>query len=154
MTPGFSARRRALLRALAGAILVAAPRRSFGQTGDAENVEDAPRPGTSNGEEGGDKNGNEGTAKAGTGTVLTVVVSGNDEPVAQAEVKVKFPPAVGGEATLPTNLAGEALFNCPGTGTATVRVIATGWKSVLQEVMLQEGPQRLAIQLTALPNAR
>lgn len=92
-----------------------------------------------------------GAGKAGKGAVLTVIVTGDGKPVAQAEVKVMF--NGGGEVTLLTNQSGEAPFNFAGTGGSTVRVIATGWKSALQEVVLKPGPQQLAIKLKPLSKA-
>jgi hypothetical protein len=85
------------------------------------------------------------------GSALTVVVLGNGKPIAQAEVKIKFPSSVGGDTTRPTNDAGKAVFNLPVTGAAKVRVIATGWTGVLQEALLEEGAQTLTIDLVALP---
>jgi hypothetical protein len=142
------ARRRVLLQALASVVLVSTSRFSFGQPDKAE-------AGKADGEAGKvTETESKGAAKKGKNAVLTVVVTGNDKLIAQAEVKVKFPPSVGGEATLPTDQAGEATFNSAGTGTAKVRVIVTGWESVLQDVTLKEGPQRLTIKLNSLPNAK
>ena len=44
------------------------------------------------------------------------------------------------------------MFNLSAIGTAKVRVIVAGWMSVLQDVTLKEGSQRLTIKLTALPD--
>lgn len=125
-------RRRALVNALGAALLASAPCLSFGQGNGA----DAP-----------DK------AGARKGAVLTVVVTGDGKPVDQAEVKVKLASRAGSEATLPTDQRGEAVFKLPGTGAATVRVIATGWESMLKEVELKTGPQKLAVELRALRNS-
>jgi hypothetical protein len=96
--------------------------------------------------------GAKGIGNKGKIATLTVAVVGNDQPVAQAEVKVKFPPDAGNEVTLSTNTLGEAVFTSSATGTAKVRVIAPGWKSTLQDVALKEGAQRVTIKLAALPN--
>jgi hypothetical protein len=160
MIPSTVPRRRVLLRALASALVASTSRLSFGRAGndDARDklVAGAPEPSKADGE--GDKVtdgqiGSKAAAKKGKNAVLTVVVSGNDKPIAQAEVKVRFPPSVGGEATLPTNQTGEATFNSAATGPAKVRVVVTGWASVLKEVTLKEGPQRLTIKLISLPDA-
>jgi hypothetical protein len=150
MSQNVSVRRRALLRAVAGVVLASTASSSFGQPA-------TPEPGKAEGEAGkviDTEKAGKGAAKKGKGAVLTVVVTGNNKLIAQAEVKVKFPPSVGGEATLPTDEAGEATFNSGGTGTAKVRVIVTGWESTLQDVILKEGPQRLTINLNPLPNAK
>ncbi len=150
MTQNIFPRRRALLKAFASVVLVSTSYFSFGQPDKAE-------PGKAEGEAGkaidADKGG-KGAAKKGKSAVLTVVVTGDNKLIAQAEVKVKFPPSVGGEATLPTDQAGEATFNSAGTGTAKVRVIVSGWESVLQDVILKEGSQKLTIKLNPLPNAK
>jgi len=98
-----------------------------------------------------------GNGEAGKGAVkkvetalLTVAVMGNGNPIARAEVRITFPPSVGGESTLPTGLTGEVTFKSVGLGTAKVRVIATGWTSELREVVLKEGSQRLTIDLKPL----
>lgn len=126
-------RRRALVNALGAALLASAPCLSFGQGNGA----DAP-----------DK------AGARKGAVLTVVVTGNGKPVDQAEVKVKLASRAGSEATIPTDQRGEAVFKLPGTGAATVRVIATGWESLLKEVLLKEGRQKLPLELKSLEDAK
>jgi hypothetical protein len=82
--------------------------------------------------------------------VLTVVVTGDDEPVEEAEVTVTFPAAIGGEAKLRTDTGGEATFESSGSGDAKVRVIHEGWVSVLQEVSLELGSQRVTIALERL----
>jgi hypothetical protein len=153
MMPSLFSRRRILLRALAGTILVSTPLFSFGQAKN-DGTSDKSGADKGDGKAKDEKKGGKSAGKTGAGAVLTVVVTGNGKPVAQAEVKVKFPPGVGGEATLPTNPAGEAIFNSAGTGTATVRVIVTGWESVLKEVVLKQGPQLLTIKLNALPGAK
>jgi hypothetical protein len=82
--------------------------------------------------------------------VLTVVVTGDDEPVGEAEVTVTFPAAIGGEAKLRTDTGGEATFESRESGVAKVRVIHEGWVSSLQEVSLKLGSQRLTIALERL----
>jgi len=154
-------RRRVLWRALASVILVSTSRISLGLAKNADEADkagpDKTTPGKADG--GPDKGtnqetGNKGVGKKGKGAVLTVAVTGNGKPIAQAEVKVMFPPSVGGETTRPTDQAGEAIFDSAGTGTAKVRVIVTGWASALKEVVLKEGPQRLTIKLDPLPGAK
>ena len=150
-------RRRVLLQSLAGAVLVSTSRFPFGLSQPAESQEKAgpgkAGPGKANGESGGDngkEKGGKGAAKS-KNAVLTVVVTGKGKPIPQAEVKVKFH---GGEERLPTDQAGEASFRSPVAGTAEVRVIVAGWESVLTEVVLKGGPQRLTIELKALPDAK
>jgi len=150
-------RRRVLLQSLAGVVVVSTSRFPFGLSRPAGSQEKAgpgkAGPGKANGEAGkddGKEKGEKGAAK-GKNVVLTIVVTGKGEPIAQAEVKVKFH---GGDERLPTNQAGEASFRSPVTGTAEVRVIVAGWESVLTEVVLQGGPQRLTIELKSLPDAR
>lgn len=126
-------RRRALVHALGAALLATAPWPSFGQGNGA----DAP-----------DK------AGARKGAVLTVVVTGNGKPVDQAEVKVKLASRAGSEATIPTDQRGEAVFKLSATGAATVRVIATGWESLLKEVLLKEGRHKLPLELKSLEGAK
>jgi hypothetical protein len=82
--------------------------------------------------------------------VLTVVVTGDDEPVGEAEVTVMFPEAIGGEAKLRTDTGGEATFESRESGIAKVRVIHEGWVSSLQEVSLKLGSQRVTIALERL----
>ena len=84
-------------------------------------------------------------------SVLTVVVVGKGRRIPQAEVKIRF---AHGEERLATNNAGEANFTSPATGTAEVRVIVTGWESVLKEVALKEEPVRLTIDLKSLADAK
>ncbi len=137
-------RRRLLSKTLAGVFLAVTSPLSFGRAKNDDVQDDAvPEKAES------DKVVAE---KKGKNAALTIVVTGNGKPLAQAEVKVKLPAGVGGEATLSTNQSGEAIFNSAGTGTAKVRVIASGWESVLQDVILKGGPQRLTIKLTPLSN--
>jgi Tfp pilus assembly protein FimT len=93
------------------------------------------------------------TNKKSEAAVLTVVVTGNGKPIAQAEVQVKFPPSIGGESKQSSNAAGEATFKSPALGTAKVRVIAAGWESDLKSVELKEGPQKLTVSLNPLSAA-
>jgi hypothetical protein len=158
MMPDMSPRRRALLQALASVVLVSASRVSFGAKNDDSPDKAGPdktEPGKAAGKAGklsDEEKAGKGAAKKGKNAALTLVVTGNGKPIAQAEVKLfKFPPGVGGELTTSTNPAGEASFNSAGTGAARVRVIAAGWVSVRQEVELKEGPQRLTIKLDPLP---
>jgi len=150
MMQNISPRRHALSQALASLVLISTARFAFGQPDKLES-------GKTDGESGKVTNaekGAKGVTKKGKSALLTIVVTGNDKLIAQAEVKVWFPPSVAGEATLPTDQAGEATFNSAGTGTAKVRVIVTGWESVLQKVILKEGPQRLTIELKPLAVAK
>jgi hypothetical protein len=128
MRPNTFPARRAFLRALAGVLLVSTSRSSFGQ-----------------------ETGEKGAAKKSKGSVLTVVVTGKGKLIPEAEVKVKFS---GVEERRPTNQSGEASFNFPGTGPADVRVIVAGWEGILKQVQLEEGPQRLTIELKALPDGK
>lgn len=82
--------------------------------------------------------------------VVTVVVTGNDAPVEEAEVTLTFPAAIGGEARLRTDTGGQATFESLSAGVAKVRVIHEGWVSVLQEVSLELGAQRVTIALEPL----
>ncbi len=132
-------RRRVLLQSLVGVVLVSTSRFSFGPFQPAESQE-----------KDGKEKGGKGAAKS-KNAVLTVVVTGKGKPIPQAEVKVKFH---GGEERLPTDQAGEASFRSPVAGTAEVRVIVAGWESVLTEVVLKGGPQRLTIELKSLPDAK
>jgi hypothetical protein len=95
-----------------------------------------------------EKKGGKDTAKKGGNILLTVAVSGNGMPIAQAEVKIKFPKGADDEMTLPTDQAGEAVFKSAGKGVAKVRVIAKGWQTKGQDVSLTEEPQRVTIALT------
>lgn len=88
-------------------------------------------------------------------TQLTVVVTskdptGKDQPVEHAEVKILSPMGPGGEPR--TNAQGRVLFSLTGPANVKVRVIAEGWQSALVEVKLEEGKQRLQVQLTRLPD--
>jgi hypothetical protein len=130
--PSAFPRRRMFLRTLAGAVLVPVSRLSPGQTGKGD---------------GDEKKGGK-AAKAGKSAVLTVLVTGNGKPVSQAEVKALF--SGGSEATRFTNESGEALFNSAGTGKGSVRVIASGWASAIQDVTLREGTQRVTVELSPL----
>ena len=150
MTQNIFLRRRALLQALAGVLFVSRSSLSFGQSDKAAPGKADAKAGKITDEE----KANKGAAKKSKPAVLTVVVMGKDETITQAEVKVTFPASVGGDATLPTNQAGEATFNSAGTGTAKVRVIVSGWESALQTVVLKEGPQRLTIKLNRLPEPK
>jgi hypothetical protein len=95
-----------------------------------------------------EKKGGKDAGKKGKGTLLTVAVSGNGMPIAQAEVKIKFQKGADDEMIRPTNQAGEAKFESAGTGIAKVRVIAKGWQTKGQDVSLTEEPQRVMISLT------
>jgi hypothetical protein len=111
-------RRRALLQVLASVVLVSTSSSSFGQSDKAE-------PGKADGKSGkvtDEEKANKGAAKKGKPAVLTVVVIGKDKPIAQAEVKVKFPASVGGEATLPTNQIEPPRFfrRAPGLSQAAI----------------------------------
>ncbi|HKW95161.1 MAG TPA: hypothetical protein VJX92_24975 [Methylomirabilota bacterium] len=131
-------KRRVLVKGLAGALLVLAADSGFGTGKDKESE---------------DKQGtkvDKADGKKGKGAQLTVVVVGGGKKIQQAEVLVKFPPSIGGEATQLTDGAGAATFKSAGIGTAKVRVLATGWESVLQEVVLKEGAQQVTITLKAL----
>ena len=145
-------RRHVLLQALAGVVLVSTSRFSLGLTTNAASQEKA-GPGRANGEsdkDTGKEKGEQGAAKS-KSTVLIVVVTGKGKPIPQAEVKAKFQ---GGEERLPTNQEGEASFRFSSAGTAEVRVIVAGWESVLTEVVLKGGPQRLPIELKPLPDVK
>lgn len=141
--PDMSSRRRALVQAFIALGLVLGSRISRAQ----KKSDEPPGADGEAGKAADAENAAKGTPKKATTAVLTVVVTGGDKPVAQAEVKVKFPPAVGGEAMRPTNQDGEATFSSAGIGTAKVRVIAKGWESALQEIKLKDGAQRMAIKL-------
>jgi hypothetical protein len=82
--------------------------------------------------------------------VLKVVVTGNGAPISGAEVKVKFPPSIGGEETRYTDDEGLATFKSPAVGSAKVRVIADGKKAVLKEVELKSGQQALPVETVSL----
>jgi hypothetical protein len=132
--------RRVLLLSLASATaLLIIPKFSQGQAAaeDATQDEEAAEGGTG---------GATATPKL---AVLTVVVTGDDEPVGEAEVTVTFP-AIGGEAKLRTDTGGEATFESRESGVAKVRVIHEGWVSNLQEVSLKLGSQRVTIALERL----
>jgi len=131
MTAIVHPRRGAVAQALAGLLIASASCPSLGQAGGGDGLE---------------------VPGEGQGAALTVVVTGAGMPVAEAEVKITFPPGAGGEAILPTDRTGQALFSSSGTGAATVRVVATGWMTVLREVVLTQGPQQLTIRLDALRN--
>ena len=147
-------RRRALLQAFASVVLASASHVSLGQPVKPEPGEAGAQAGEVVDAEKDAEKGGKGATKKGKSAVLTVVVTGNNKFIAKAEVKIKFPPSVGGEATLPTDQAGEVTFVSAGTGTAKVRVIVAEWESALQDVILKEGPQRLTIKLSPLPNAK
>src|SRR5262245_47497148 len=102
MIRNVAVRRRALLRALVSVVFVQLASDSFGQS-------DKPAPEKAGKDTDTDK-GAKGALKKATSAVLTVVVTGDSKLISQAEVKVKFPPSVGGEATLPTDQKGEATF--------------------------------------------
>lgn len=151
-------RRRVLLLALAGVVLVSRSRVAFGLSKHEESQDKVgpvkAEAGKANGESGkdnGQEKGEKGTGKKSKSAVLTVVVTGKGKPIPQAEVKVRLPR---GEEKRPTNQAGEASFSSPVGGTAEVRVIVAGWESVLQEVVLKDGPQRLTIELRSLPDSK
>jgi hypothetical protein len=80
---------------------------------------------------------------------LTLVITGNGKPVAQAEVRISFPAESGGETTLRTNERGEAVFKTDFKGNARMRVIASGWQSLMKEVAFKGAAQRLPINLSA-----
>ncbi len=161
-----SSERRAVLRALASALLLPTSLGAFARPRDA-GAQDKPgtdkgdagkaRPGKADGQPSkatDDEKGAKADAKKGKSALLTVVVMGDGKPVRQAEVVVTFPTGAGGELTLPTGQDGEATFKSAGLGTAKVRVIATGWGSVLKEIALKEGPQRLTITLNSLTQTK
>ena len=139
-------RRRALLCGITSVLLGAASTRSYGQETPAPD-----KAGDTANKDADKEKGAKGAAKK-KNAVLKVIVVGDDKPVEKAEVKFWFPSSVGGDATARTNAAGEAEFNSTATGVAKVRVIADGWRTILNpEVNLKEGPQQLTIKLTALP---
>ena len=127
-------RRRTLLHLLAGAALASASRIAAGEAAGAGPEKADAEPGKA----------------AGSSFALTVIVTGDGRPIPGAEVKVKFPPA-GSEAQLHTDSSGKAKFSLPGKGTATVRVIVTGWPSAWRDVELKEEAQELTIQLKPSP---
>ncbi len=130
MTREVGLRRRVVLQALASLVL-GMTHRGFGQSASSEAA--APD-----------------AAAPGTGAVLTVVVTGNDRRIADAAVKFTSPAS--DEPERVTNENGEVTLQSPVLGPATVRVIAVGWQSVLQDVVLTAGPQRLTITLKPLSN--
>ena len=133
--PRYLLQRRVVLQSLASAAaLLAIPHFSHGQAVAEEPTQD-------------DTGGATPTPKL---AVLTVVVTGDDEPVGEAEVTVMFPEAIGGEAKLRTDTGGEATFESRESGIAKVRVIHEGWVSSLQEVSLKLGSQRVTIALERL----
>jgi len=132
MRPSALSGRRIVLQTLAGAVLVSVSLISLGQAGKEESDEKKARKG----------------AKAGKSIVLTVLIVGNDKPVAQAEVKAVFSGGV--EATRFTSESGEATFHSAGKGKVSVRVIATGWASAMQDITLKEGTQRVTVELSPL----
>jgi len=133
--------RRVVLQSLASAAaLLAIPHFSHGQA-----VAEEPTPNEAH-----DPNDTGGTTATPNLAVLTVVVTGDDEPVGEAEVTVTFPEAIGGEAKLRTDTGGEATFESRESGIAKVRVIHEGWVSSLQEVSLKLGSQRVTIALERL----
>jgi len=139
-------RRRALLSTLAGVVLGVVSGLSFGQDNAAPDKAVATPPKDVDAEKG-----VKGTARKKV-AVVKVIVIGDDQPVEKAEVKFWFPAILGGDVTVRTNAAGEAEFSSAATGVAKVRVIADGWKTILNpEVNLKEGPQQLTIKLTPLP---
>jgi hypothetical protein len=132
--------RRALLGAFASVVLARAWRLALG-TAVADEARDKAT--EDKGEAGKARPGKaDGEAKKGKGVVLTIVVMGDGKKIQQAE-----------ESMLLTDRDGQATFKSAGSGTAKVRVIATGWASALQEVTLKEGTQQLTITLTPLADA-
>jgi hypothetical protein len=143
--------RRALLGAFANVVLARAWRLAPG-TAVADEARDKAT--EDKGEAGKARPGKaDGEAKKGKGVVLTIVVMGDGKKIQQAEVQVRFSASAGGESMLLTDRDGQATFKSAGSGTAKVRVIATGWASALQEVTLKEGTQQLTITLTPLADA-
>lgn len=132
MKPVALSGRRIVLQALAGAVLASVSLISLGQAGKDESEEKKAGKG----------------AKSGKSVMLTVLVVGNGKPVAQAEVKAEF--SGGAEATRFTSESGEATFHSAGKGKASVRVIATGWASAMQDITLKEGTQRITVELNPL----
>jgi hypothetical protein len=152
MIPNIFPERRNIMRAFAVLSLVSTSlisRVAFGrEVGQAtggiatEAAEDAPDAPTD------ERKGGKDAGKKAKGILLTVAVSGNGMPIAQAEVKIKFQKGADDEMIRPTNQAGEAKFESAGTGIAKVRVIAKGWQTKGQDVSLTEEPQRVVIALT------
>ena len=84
--------------------------------------------------------------------MLTVVVRGNGQPVAKAEVKVTCPPGSANSLILPSDATGTAEFSLAKPDAAMVRVVATGWLTAKKKVALQPGAQELVIDLEARKN--
>lgn len=137
---------------LAYAIVWAAPM-ATAQTADVI----APRPvakaevGKSD-DHGSPKDDAESKSKKPTAKVLTVLVTGDGKPIGNAAVKIMSPPGIGAEPR--TGSDGQVTFKVTTSGTVKVRVIAEGWETVVQEIVLAEDAQQLAFQLKQLPRPK
>jgi hypothetical protein len=149
--------RRTTLRALTGALLLATPALAVAASDSGAPLEkgepkaDGPESGKADG--GATDSANrakpdESTPKPSRAS-LTVIVTGNGNPVAKAEVVLlDVAPSGGDDLKDFTDGKGEAVFSdVPVNGTTTVRVIVPGWVTAMQDVVLERGSQQVNIAL-------